>query len=150
MDHELLSLCYWMSFKPWIKRILKCSKLTVFLHCGTRTEWTANRLAVHPGWITPLVRILRWTATANGHQLLGWTATNFWGERPRTSGVNGHELLGWTATNLWGERPRVQGWTKTFEVNGHGLLWWMAMNFWGERPRVQGWTKTFEVNGHQF
>ena len=61
-----------------------------------RTKWTANPKK-HPHF--------KWTANStyevNGHELLGWTATNSWGERQRTFGVNGHELLGWTAKQPW-------------------------------------------------
>ena len=68
---------------------------------GTRTEWTANRLADHP------LSFKSWgerpkTSGANGHEF-----KNLWGERPRTSRVNGHQLLRWTA--------------KTPVVNGHQI-----------------------------
>ena len=80
-----------------------------------RTKWTANPKK-HPHF--------KWTANltykVNGHELLRWTATNSWGERPRTFGVNGHELLGWTA-----KTPVVNGQTAMngqFAVKNHELV----------------------------
>ena len=80
-----------------------------------QTKWTANPKK-HPHF--------KWTANltykVNGHELLRWTATNSWGERPRTFGVNGHELLGWTA-----KTPVVNGQTAMngqFAVKNHELV----------------------------
>ena len=80
-----------------------------------RTKWTANPKK-HPHF--------KWTANltygVNGHELLGWTATNSWGERPRTFGVNGHEILGWTA-----KTPVMNGQTAMngqFAVKNHELV----------------------------
>ena len=66
---------------------------------------------------------------------------DLWGERPRTFGVNGHQLLGWTATDFWGERPRTSG------VNGQNSCRERPNSherpICREEPRTSVWNRPF-------